>query len=209
MAARLGTMRPMHDLFSSPMLRVDQPRGVPGAKSRYKIFNGQGTQVALATERDVSTVRKALRAVFGSGERIVEVENLHGRSLLVVMKMSTSVTVTTPDGAVIGSITGHTEHAERYPIQDMAGRPIGHLTSERGPVARLRRHYRVEDAYGNQVGKLEKKSKGLATALLTTADRFDLEIFHALPDPLRTMVIAAPMAIDLMFYEDKDWVPGA
>jgi hypothetical protein len=67
---------------------------------------------------------------------------------------------------VIGTIAGKSEHDLRYPIHDMA-EPIGYLTSERGAVARLRRRYKVEDAYGNQVGKVDKKSKGLATALLT------------------------------------------
>jgi hypothetical protein len=33
-------------------------------------------------------------------------------------------------------------------------------------------------------------------------------ICQPLPDPLRTLVITTPLAIDLMFYEDKDWLPG-
>jgi uncharacterized protein YxjI len=61
---------------------------------------------------------------------------------------------------------------------------------------------------GTHLAQLDKKWKGPATELLTTADRYSLEIFYSLPDPLRILVVAAPLAIDLMLYEGKDWPIG-
>jgi uncharacterized protein YxjI len=192
----------MHDLFNAPVLRVEQPRRVPSAKSTYKVFDGQGTLLARASERDVSLGRQALRAVTGDGEgrRVVQVEDSAGRPLVTLDKEPgwTSTRVYHPNGGLIGSI-GHTGKVARLDLLDMAGRSVGVLDGNR-----LYRRFRVLDVHGTHVGQLDKKWKGLATEVLTTADRYSLEIYRPLPDPLRVLVAVAPMAIDLMHYESKD-----
>ncbi|MFV2179404.1 phospholipid scramblase-related protein [Actinomadura sp. LOL_016] len=104
-----------------------------------------------------------------------------------------------PDmGPVVGTI-GATDNVHRFTILAMAERPLGHMDANR-----LLRKFDVHDAAGNRVARLDEKWKGLATELVTTADRYMLEIFSTLPDPLRTLVVMTPLAIDLMLYEGKD-----
>ncbi|MBG6093413.1 phospholipid scramblase-related protein [Actinomadura viridis] len=196
----------MTDLFTSPVLRVEQPRRVPAARSRYKVFDGQGTLLAEADERDVPLRRQASRALFGEGDdrRTVHVEDGRGHPLLILEKPKSArfpvgTWVSTPDGALIGSIRMDT-HRFRYVLLDMAERPVGRLEGNRSA-----RKFKVLDGHGAHVAQVDKKWKGAATELLTTADRYGVEIFQPLPDPLRVLVVAAPLAIDLMLYEGKDW----
>jgi uncharacterized protein YxjI len=198
----------MNDLFSSPVLRVEQPRRAPSAKSQYKVFDGQGTLVARASERAVSVARQATRAVFGDGDgrRTVHVENAQGQPLLILDKAggqpSRGTWVSDPAGTLIGSIRP-ADMVFRLDLWDMAERHVGRLDGNR-----LVRKFRVLDAQGAHVGQLDKKFKGVATELLTTADRYSLNVYHPLPDPLRILVAVAPLAIDLMHYEGKDWPIG-
>lgn len=196
----------MNDLFSSPVLRVEQPRRLPAAKSQYKVFDGQGALLAKASERDVPLRRQAARALFGDADdrRTVYVEDPRGDQLLVLEKPKTArfpegTWVSTADGALIGSLRMD-RWRFRYQLLDMAERPIGRLEGNRSA-----RKFKVLDWQGTHVAQLDKKWKGAATEVLTTADRYALDIFHPLPDPLRILVAAAPIAVDLMLYEGKDW----
>ncbi|MFG2250105.1 phospholipid scramblase-related protein [Spirillospora sp. NPDC048823] len=200
----------MSDLFSSPVLRVDQPRGVPGAESRYRVFDGNGTLLATAGERDISRLRRAARTAGGGGGsgRTVHVESTQGVPLISVQAQkgtgSGDTHVSTADGALIGSLRKIGEKAGyQYMLLDAAERPVGRLDGSRYGYK-----FRVIDGYGNHVAQVDKKLKGVATELLTTADRYSVEIFQPLHDPLRVLVVATPIAIDLMLYEGKDWPIG-
>ncbi|SPT64547.1 phospholipid scramblase-related protein [Actinomadura madurae] len=194
----------MSDLFSSPVLRVDQPRGAPAARSRYRVYDGHGTLLATGEERDVSLARQTVRTAFGGSDaaRTVHVENGQGTPLLTVEKQNArSTRVSTPDGHLYGSLRN--VRLYEYALLDAAERQVGGLDGNR-----TGRKFRVLDGYGNHVARIDKKWKGAATELLTTADRYSVEIFQPLPDPLRVLVVAAPLAIDLMLYEGKDWPVG-
>ena len=196
----------MTDLFSSPVLRVEQPRRIPSAKSRYKIYDGHKNLVATASEGHVPIGRQAFRAFMGEGqdERTVRVDSAQGQPLLILAKAKTQglkdhTGVSGPDGTPIGSIRTD-RYRWTYQILDAYERQLGRLDGNR-----LARKFRVLDWNGAHVAQLDKKWKGAATELLTTADRYSLEIYQPLPDPLRILVAAAPIAIDLMLYEGKDW----
>jgi uncharacterized protein YxjI len=194
----------MSDLFNSPVLRVDQPRGAPAARSRYRVYDGHGTLLATAEERDVSLARQTVRTAFGGSDsgRTVHVESGQGTPLLVVEKQNARGTrVSTPDGVLIGSLQNRKLY--EYALLDAAERQVGALDGNR-----VGRKFPVLDGYGNHVAQVDKKWKGAATEILTTADRYSVEIFQPLPDPLRVLVVAAPLAIDLMLYEGKDWPVG-
>lgn len=198
----------MSDLFGSPVLRVDQPRGVPGAQSRYRVLDGHGTLLATAGERDVSRLRRAGRTVGGGGGggRTVHVESAQGVPLISVTAgvSASGAHVHTADGALIGALRKAGEKAGyQYTLLDSAARPVGQLNGSRHGYK-----FPVIDGYGTHVAQVDKKLKGVATELLTTADKYSVEIFQPLHDPLRVLVVATPIAIDLMLYEGKDWPVG-
>jgi uncharacterized protein YxjI len=68
---------------------------------------------------------------------------------------------------------------------------------------------RVRDAAGTQVAQIDKKWTGVLKEMLTTVDRYRVEIHHPLYDPLRVLVAVSAVALDMIFFEQKDWpVPG-
>ncbi|MFI0410892.1 phospholipid scramblase-related protein [Actinomadura sp. 3N508] len=183
------------------MLRIDQPRRVPSAKSQYKVFDAGGVLVARAEEREVSLRRQAWRAVMldGGGQRTVQVEDARGTPVLAIErpKNARSTWVSTPDGVLHGSIR-QDRYQWLYQLLNAAEQPVGRLEGNR-----LARKFKVLDTAGTHVAQVDKKWKGAATELLTTADRYAVTFFHSPPDPLRILVIAAPIALDLILYEGK------
>ncbi|GAA2616932.1 phospholipid scramblase-related protein [Actinomadura fulvescens] len=193
----------MSDLFNSPVLKVEQPRRIPSAKSQYTISDGAGIPLATAAERSVPLRRQATRALFGDGDdrRVVQVEHARGGAPLLVVERPKSTLgswVSAPDGTLVGSIRSD-RFKWRYVLLDAAERPVGRLEGNK-----LARKFKVLDGAGAHVAQVDKKWKGAATEVLTTADRYAVEFFHPLPDPLRVLVVAAPIALDLMLYEGKD-----
>ncbi|WP_165964342.1 phospholipid scramblase-related protein [Actinomadura sp. KC216] len=192
----------MSDLFSSPVLRIEQPRRVPSAKSQYKVFDAGGVLVAKAEERAVSLRRQAWRAVMldGDDRRTVQVEDARGTPVLVIErpKRTRASWISTPDGALHGSIR-QDGYQWRYQLLNAAEHSVGRLEGNK-----TARKFKVLDTAGTHVAQVDKKWKGAATELLTTADRYAVTFFHTPPDPLRILVIAAPIALDLILYEGKD-----
>lgn len=195
----------MYQLFNSPVLTVDQPRRAPSARSEYQVFDGQGTLVARAAEGDVSALKKTFRVVVGDGGagRVVHVESPDGHPLLTVQGGSDWAQVSLPDGTAVGSIREATNRRHAFDVLDAAGHPIGGMDA--GPWMRK---FRIVDADGAHVAQMDKKWKGFATEMALSADKYRLEIHRETADPLRTLVVMSPLAIDLILYEGKDWIPG-
>ncbi|WP_119731306.1 phospholipid scramblase-related protein [Thermomonospora amylolytica] len=193
----------MSDLFSSPLLWVEQPTRLPVAKARYKVLDGGGTVVAKAAEQGVSLKRAAARAVFGDAKRrLVEVRGPSDEALLVIEAYSESnAFVMWPNGARIGSFEA--ARRERYhsrAIIDHAGHQAGLLRA-----GKVGRRYEVTDAYGAVAAQIDKKWTGVVKEMVTSADRYRVEIHRPLPDPLRLLVPVAAIALDMIFFENKDW----
>ncbi|MBA9004463.1 phospholipid scramblase-related protein [Thermomonospora cellulosilytica] len=194
----------MSDLFSSPLLWVEQPTRVPVARSRYKVLNGAGAVVAKASEQGVSLKRAAARAVFGDADRrLVEVRGPNGEALLVIEAYSErNAFVSWPNGARIGSFEAAKRKRYRSrAILDHAGNQVGLIDDNNG----LGRRYDVLDAHGTVAAYIDKKWTGVLKEMATTADRYRVEIHRPLPDPLRVLVPVAAIVLDMLFFESKDW----
>lgn len=57
--------------------------------------------------------------------------------------------------------------------------------------------FRIEDAEGSEVARVTKNWAGWIAETFTRADNYTLQIHRGLSDPLRALVVAAPLALDL------------
>ncbi|GAA4064483.1 phospholipid scramblase-related protein [Actinomadura miaoliensis] len=194
----------MSDFFGASVLRVEQPRRGPFARSKYKVMDGDGTVLALADETGARGRTETLRTVFpGKSEldaRAVLLSTPDGEPLLIVDKergrMLTAVR--RPEGELVGTI--RTERVGRlYRLYDGDDKRIGEIAVD---VARS--NFVVSDGEGNRVARVRKKWAGLATHLLTTADKYDVEIHDPVPEPLRTLAATTAIAMDMTLHESKD-----
>ncbi|MFD0691403.1 phospholipid scramblase-related protein [Actinomadura fibrosa] len=194
----------MSDVFSSPMLKVEQPRRGPFAKSRYKVLDGDGTVLAIANETASKNRAESLKQVFpgksDSDARAVLLTTPDGEPLLVVDKqLGRELTeVRKPEGEVVGTFV--TERVgRRYSVRDGANTAIGMVS-----VDLPHNNFEVISAGGGKVAHVRKKWAGLATHLLTTADKYSVEIFDPVPEPLRTMAAMTAIVMDLNLHESKE-----
>ncbi|MFD0691404.1 phospholipid scramblase-related protein [Actinomadura fibrosa] len=196
----------MHALFAASTLRVEQPPGVPSARSKYTILDGAGVLLARAAEERVPVRRQAFRALFGDAggaPRTVQVTGVDGAPLFVIAKPkgAAGAVVLDPAGAVIGDLR-RGRRTFVYSLHDGAGRVVGELAGNR-----LGRRFAVTDHAGVEVAQIDKKWAGLGKEVLTTADRYTVDLRRPMHGPLHVLVIAAALAIDLMHYEEKDFTP--
>lgn len=193
----------MSRLFTASNLRVEQPRRGPFAKSQYRVLDDDGTLLAEASETG-RPKRETLRSIFpGKSDldpRTVLLTSPDGDPLLIVDKREgRELTVLErPGGELVGQI--RTERlGRRYLLIDTDEHKVGEIGVDVG-----HNNFTVTDAKGTKVALVRKRWAGLATHLLTTADRYTVEISDPVPEPLRTFAMATAIAMDMALHEAKD-----
>ncbi|CNE03428.1 Scramblase [Mycobacterium tuberculosis] len=193
----------MSEVFSSSVLKVEQPRRGPFAKSQYRVMDGDGTVLAIAgqtNDEGRSELRGLVPGKSNLDARAVMLTTPDGEPLLLVDKQSGRefTEVFRPDGDRVGSFV--TERVgRRYIIYDDDGTLIGAVD-----VDVPRNNFLVKDADGGKVAHVRKKWAGLATHLLTTADKYAIEISDPVREPLRTMAVMTAIVMDMNLHESKE-----
>ncbi|MBW8487316.1 phospholipid scramblase-related protein [Actinomadura parmotrematis] len=193
----------MTELFTQDRFRVDQPRRGPYARSRYRVTDTDGTVLAVAdqlTRRRGETLKSVFPGKSELDPRSVVLSSPEGDPMLEVDKEvgRMLISVRGPEGEAIGSI--NTERVgRRYILRDAEGGKVGEIT-----VDISRNHFHVIDRERNRVAYVQKKFAGIATHLLTTADKYDVTIEERVAEPLRTLAVATAIAMDMALHESKD-----
>jgi uncharacterized protein YxjI len=195
----------MTDLFSSPILRVEQPRKIMPAQAQYQIFDEAGVLVAAAVETDVRSRRRALQAArpgAAAGTRSLLVSDTGGVPLLALEQQEDRrlTLVRRPDGEPVGSIRAE-RTTRHYALLDAEDHRVGDITGDLS----LRR-FTVADGQGKRVAQVNKKWAGLRAELLTTADRYTVEFSGPVPEPLHVLIVMSAVVLDLTLHEFKDVV---
>jgi hypothetical protein len=191
------------EVFSSAVLKVEQPRRGPFAKSRYKVMDGDGIVLAVAGQTN-DEGRSEMRGLFPGKSnldaRAVMLSTPDGEPLLIVNKQRGRelTEILRPDGERVGAFI--TERVgRRYAVHGGDDAVIGAVD-----VDIPRNNFEVKDADGGKVAHVRKKWAGLATHLLTTADEYAVEIFDPVREPLRTMAVMTAIVMDMNLHESKE-----
>lgn len=210
----------MTDLFNSPVLHIEQL----SSQLEYRIGGPDDQTVGRATQVAGPKPRKGFVGMFSSGlggaRVVIQVVGLDDVPLFYVDHQDGSPTaVVAPDGTVIGRFVhdrlgesreraaggaagmigvglGRRAPTMRYRLEDAADRMICQLTWALRPIGSPedRRWTPVAcdytDAAGTHIGHTDVREA-------TFKDRYALQLPYRLPEPLRTLVIASPLAFDL------------
>ncbi|PRY00675.1 LURP-one-related/scramblase family protein [Allonocardiopsis opalescens] len=197
----------MTDLFNSPVLLVDQPKRFFVDQSEYHVFNGQGQRVAHVHEINLSAGMQVLRFMAESTtgfRRQLAVNDAYGRPLFLIDKSWELFTATTsisvPNGPVIGYIDQDFKLLKSsFRLLDGYKRLVGTISGDFWGW-----DFALSDANGLEVARVNKQYAGLTAEVFTAADRYALHMRYGnLPEPLRTLVIASGVTIDLVLQEGK------
>ncbi|HEV7935728.1 MAG TPA: hypothetical protein VGP70_25865 [Actinomadura sp.] len=206
----------MTDLFNSPVLKVEQP----SPELNYQITDPQGTLLAYGTQVMGNRPKTGLGRFFSTGSDrsrvVVQVSRPDGAPLFFVDRaegqpssaLQPPCAIVTPDGQLIGRVEHNTAAfaasflqadgmgiTQAHRLVDAQGRPMCDITGEAIRVSGLSternlrggRYSIFTDLQGTEIARVDGG-----------ADPYTLQINYQLPEPLRTLVIAAPLALDLM-----------
>jgi len=204
------------ELFTLPILRVEQPRKVVATRTRYDFFDERGTLVATAADVNERPRRVALRAALPgnvlAGDQVLLLTDADETPLLVIEKHASnrrtvvrrpgddSSEETDPfEGEIIGTIDA-VRTTRHHVLKDAEGTKIGEVT---GDLALKR--FAVTDTESRHVAQVNKRWAGLRAELLTNADRYTVErLTNRLSDTFRALIVVLPVVLDLTLYESKD-----
>jgi hypothetical protein len=217
-----GPAGPM-SLLDSSVLQIEQQ----SSQLEYEISDEAGRLIGRAGQVAGPKPRKGLLAMFGSGVKdarvVIQVGDLNGTPVFFVDRKGDLVAIVAPDGNLIGRfvydlvgvaqrtapdgiasgaahmagvVLGSTAPALTHRLLDAGDRPLCQLDWTLKPVGTYedRRWVPVgctcSDMHGQQVAQLDVREA-------TFKDRYILRLLDQVPEPMRTLVVASPLAFDL------------
>ena len=182
---------------------VEQKRKFFELRNRYRIFDESGTEIGT-----VEQVKQSALAVLGrfatdldvALPTHLELSDSDGEPVLTMDKPWFRMTfeVSRPDGTALGSIAKRIRLGKaRFTITDVTGNDIGEVRAENWRA----KDFSVLDHAGNEVARANKKWRGLATEMFTDADTYVVSLEPYATEPMRSLALAASLAIDVILKE--------
>ena len=200
-----GTATGGGTLFTEPILVVNQKAKIIEVNNEYAIHDAQGVQIGAIRQVGQSTAKKALRV-------LTKLDQYMTHSLQVVDR----------DGSVALALTRPAKFVKsKIVVQNGQGAPVGEIVQQNaigkirfglmgptGQVGELRGenwrawNFAITDGAGNEVARITKTWEGLAKTMFTTADNYVVQIHTQTDEPLRSLVVAAAVSVDLALKQD-------
>ena len=193
-------------LLQASTLVVEQRRKLFELRNQYRIFDSAGTQIG-AVEQDQQSILSLLARI-GTDLDVappvpLDVLDAGGTPVLTIHKpwFSMRLSISRSDGSAVGSIRKQIRMGKaRFEVHDSAGTRIGEVRAENWRA----KDFAIFDSSSNEVARVTKKWRGLATELFTDADTYVVNLTPAAVEPLRSLALAASLAIDVVM-KQKDY----
>ncbi|MDQ1682901.1 MAG: hypothetical protein QOC60_87 [Frankiaceae bacterium] len=154
----------------------------------------------------------AIGKIVGGLDRILqttlEIRDSNGQPVLRIDKPLmewNSANVTLPDGSPVGQIRKQFRIGlARFDLHDPSGNRLG------GAEAKnlIAREFNFHDANGTGIARVTKKWSGVGRELFTTSDNYVIEAPLTIPNPLRLLVIASTLSIDILMKQKRGGMLG-
>ncbi|MDG2026428.1 MAG: phospholipid scramblase-related protein [Acidimicrobiales bacterium] len=199
-AAGGGTM------FTEPVLVVNQKAKLLEMNTEYAVYDQNGTQIGAIRQVGQSALKKAARFVSSLDQfmtHTLQLVDMNGAVQLSVTRprkfAKSKVHVSDASGNQIGSIVQQNMIGKiRFSLEGMSG-SIGSLNGENWRAW----NFNMQDADGNEVARITKTWEGLAKTMFTSADNYVLQIHRPLEEPMRSLVVASAVSVDLALKQDS------
>lgn len=193
-------------IFTEPVLVVNQQAKVIELNNQYGVFDRQGRQIASVNQVGQSTAKKALRLLSSLDQFLthhLEITDPSGQVLLRLTRpakvVKSTVIVSDAAGAEVGRIVQQNVFGKIGFGLEAGGHTHGAIKAENWRAW----NFRIEDHTGAEVARITKTFEGIARTLFTTADNYVVQLHTQLSDPLRTLVVAAALAVDTALKQDN------
>jgi uncharacterized protein YxjI len=192
-------------LFTEPILVVNQKTKIIELTSEYTVFDAEGNRLGGVRQVGQSTARKLLRALTSVDQYLthrLEVTDAAGTPVLVVTRpakiLKSTVVVENSNGGELGRIVQENAIGKIRFRMESGGVPVGMLRAENWRAW----NFSITDQSEQEVARITKTFEGVARTLFTTADHYVVQIHRPMPEPLRSLVVAAALCVDTALKQD-------
>lgn len=194
------------NVFTEPVLVVSQKRKIIEVTNEYSVYAQDGSQLGAVVEVGQSGMKKAVRLLTSYDQFLthrLEVRDNGGNVLLRLTRpakvMKSTIIVQAPDGREIGRLVQQNVFGKiRFGLL-AGGVEVGSLNAENWRAW----NFALKDTVGAEVARVTKTWEGLLTTMFTTADNYVVHIHQDVPDPLRSLCVAAALTIDTALKQDE------
>ena len=196
--SKLGVTSGLHggddSWLDEPVLVVNQKGKLLEVNAEYAVHDRTGRQVGSVREVGQSLAKKALTPT--NRTRRFHVLDAQARELVSLTRptvwLKAKMIVRGSTGHEIGQIARTLSFDYSRFKLEAGGRTVGIIKGEN----RKQSDFSIQDASGAEIGRITRTHAGLAKTVLTKADNYVIEIHRPLEEPLRSLVMAAALAVD-------------
>ena len=192
-------------IFSEPVLVINQKAKLIEINNEYAVYDQDGKQLGAIRQVGQSKIKKVARFVSSFDQFMthsLQLVDMQGTLLLTVTRPAkfakSKVHVSDAAGNQIGSIVQKNMIGKIRFGLETAGGEIGTLNGENWRAW----NFNIKDASGIEIARITKTFEGLLKTAFTTADNYVLQIHHPLEDPMRSLVVASAVSVDLALKQD-------
>ena len=192
-------------LTDLPGIGIHQKRKVFELRNEYTLVDQMGMPIGTANQERQSWLTVLSR--IGSDLDVtlpstIVVRDAAQMPVLEVHKpwFTSTVSARTPQGQVLGSVKWKMRLGKRqFRLLGPAGEAMGEVHAQNWRA----RDFTVFDVNGTEIARVTKQWRGLLSEAFTDADSYAIEFSPVIGEPLRSLVFAAAMAVDLVM-KQKD-----
>ena len=199
------------DIFSEPILIVNQKAKLIELNQQYSVFNSQGQQLAAVNQVGQSAAKKVLRLVSSLDQFLTHkllISDTNGQPLLQLTRpgkvFKSTIIVSDGAGTEIGRIIQDNMFGKIHFSLEAGGQKVGSINAENWRAW----NFRIEDHAGQEIARITKTFEGVAKTLFTTADNYVVQFHFQLPQPLLSLVVAAALSVDTALKQDSRGLGG-
>jgi len=192
-------------IFTEPILVVNQKRKVIELNTEFAVFDQHGNQIGAVRQVGQSTAKKVMRFVSSVDQYMThkfQVVDLQGNVALTLTRpaklVKSKILVGDGHGNPIGEVIQQNAIGKIRFSMEAGGHTYGSINAENWRAW----NFAILDHSGAEIARITKTWEGLATTLFTTADSFVVQIHRQLDDPLRSMVVASALCVDVALKQD-------
>ncbi|HEY8057278.1 MAG TPA: phospholipid scramblase-related protein [Acidimicrobiales bacterium] len=192
-------------LFTEPILVVNQKRKLIELNTEFAVFDQHGTQVGAVRQVGQSSAKKALRFMSNVDQFLThkfQIVDIQGNVVLALTRpaklVKSKVLITDGLGQPVGDVVQQNAIGKIRFALEAGGQTLGSINAENWRAW----NFAIQDHTGAEVARITKTWEGLATTLFTTADNFVVQIHRQLEEPLRSLVVASALCVDVALKQD-------
>jgi uncharacterized protein YxjI len=198
----------MSDLLSRQRLVFNQKVKIIEMNIDFAIRDTDGNEVGRIRQEGQSKLKKFARLVSSLDQFMTHTLAVYdtGGSKVIELTRPAKIlksTVVVKDGAggEVGRIVQQNMIGKiRFGLQGPTGEELGSLNAENWRAW----NFSIQDTAGTEVARITKTWEGLAKTMFTTADNYLLEVNgNDLSDPMRKLILAAAVGVDLALKQDS------